>query len=211
MANHPGEDEQLEALKKWWKENGTMVIVGFVAGVAVLFGGRAWFDHKQTQSEAATAELSLLLNELNVGDNSSIGDKADEIIASHKSSSQADFAALIKARTAVDAGNSDEAKRLLQAIVDKPSIAGLDDLARLRLARILVTESSHDEALALLTNGSDGFQPHYQELRGDIYLAKGQINEAREAYQAALTDPSVLASGQQLRLKLDSLGEGESS
>lgn len=209
MATHPGEDEQLEALKKWWNENGTVTIVGFVVGIAVLFGGRAWFDHKQQQSEAASAELSLLLNELNVGDDDSVIDKADQIVAEFSGNSQADFAALVKAKAAVDSGDIEQAKQVLQSVIDKPSLEGLDDIARLRLARILVSESNHDKALALISTGSDSFKPHYQELQGDIYLAQGKFEQARAAYQSALEDPTALASGQQLRMKLDSLGEVE--
>jgi len=209
VATHPGEDEQLEALKKWWNENGTVVIVGFVVGIAVLFGGRAWFDHKRVSSEAASAELSLLLNELNVGDSASIADKANKIIGDYAGNSQAGFAALIKAKALLESGDVDEAKTLLRSLIDKPVIDGLDELAQLRLARILLAESNYDEALALIDGGSNAFKPHYQELRGDIYMAQGKFDAARKAYKSALSDPSALASGQQLRMKLDSLGDDD--
>ncbi|PCH59933.1 MAG: hypothetical protein COC05_05630 [Gammaproteobacteria bacterium] len=207
MATHPGEDEQLEALKKWWNENGTVVIVGFVVGIAVLFGGRAWFDHKQVSSETASAELSLLLNELNVGDSARVADKANEIIIDYASDSQAGFAALIRTKALLESGDTDEAKTLLRSIIDKPVIDGLDELAKLRLARILLFESNYDEALTLIDGDSNAFTPQYQELRGDIYMAQGKFDVARKAYKSALADPSALASGQQLRMKLDSLGD----
>ncbi len=207
MAAHPGEDEQLDALKKWWNENGTVTIIGFVVGIAVLFGGRAWFDHKQTTSEAASAELALLLNELDVGDSASITEKADDILSEYSSNSQAEFVSLIKAKALVGSGELEEAKSILQSIIDKPAIEGIDELARLRLARILVSESNHDQALGLMSGSSPAFEPHYQELRGDIYLAQGDVGKARQAYQSALAAPSVLASDQHVRMKLDSLGE----
>lgn len=211
MATHPGEDEQLEALKKWWAENGTVTIVGFVVGIVALFGGRAWYDHKQTSSEAASAELSLLVNELNVGDDASIIEKSDAMLSEYASSSQSDFASLIKAKALVESNEIDQAKTVLQSIIDKPAIDGIDQLARLRLARLLVAESNHDEALSLIGGSSDAFAPHFQELRGDIYLAQGEADKARQAYQSALDDPSALASGQQLRMKLDGLGEAKAA
>ncbi len=209
MATHPGEDEQLEALKKWWADNGTVTIVGFIVGLAVLFGGRAWFDHKQSTSEAASAELSLLLNELNVGDDSSIVDKADAILGEYAGNSQAGFASLIKAKALVESGAIADAKAVLQLVIDKPLVEGIDELARLRLARLLVIESNYDDALLLVNGGGKAFEAHYQELRGDIYFAQGNAEKAREAYQGALADPAALASSQELRMKLDSLGEAD--
>jgi len=207
VATHPGEDEQLEALKKWWSENGTVTIIGFIIGIAVLFGGRAWFDHKQLSSEAASAELALLLNELNVGDDASITEKADGVLGEYGGNSQAGFASLIKAKALVGLGERDKAKNVLQSIIDKPAIDGIDQLARLRLARLLFAQLSYDVALLLISEDGNAFEPHYQALRGDIYLAQGDVAKAREAYQSALVDPSALANGQQLRMKLDSLGE----
>lgn len=207
MATHPGEDEQLEALKKWWAENGTVTVVGFVIGLAALFGGRAWFDHKQSTSEAASAELSLLLNELNVGDDTSVTDKADAILAEYADNSQAGFASLVKAKALVESGAVADAKVVLQSVIDKPSIEGIDELARLRLARLLVAEANYDDALSLVNSGGKAFEAHYQELRGDIYVAQGDAKKARDAYESALADPTALASGQELRIKLDSLGD----
>ena len=148
-----------------------------------------------------------MLNELNVGDSATIADKANEIIGDHAGDSQTGFAALIKARALVESGDADEAKKLLRSLIDKPVIEGLDELAQLRLARILLSESNYDEALTLTDAGSNAFKPHYQELRGDIYMAQGKLDAARKAYKSALSDPSALASGQQLRMKLDSLGD----
>ncbi len=210
MATYPGEDEQLEALKKWWNENGTVVIVGLVLGIAALFGGRAWFDHKQSSSEAASAQLALLLNELNVGDSASVADKAGEMIEQYAGTSQTDLAALIRAKALFEAGDSDQARAVLQSLIDKPAIEGLDVLARLRLARILVAESNYDQALVLIDGDNDAFSSHFQELRGDIYMARGEIDEARKAYQSALSDPNARVGGQALRMKLDSLGEDNS-
>ncbi len=207
MATHPGEDEQLEALKKWWQENGNVTVIGFVVGIAVLFGGKAWFDHKQTQSEQASSDLALLLNELNVGDDESIADQAELLVEQYGDSSSASFAAFIKAKTEVEAGNIDEAKSILQSVIDKPILTGLDDLARLRLARLLVAESNYDQALTLISGGKSSFKPHFAELRGDILSAQGKVDDARVAYELALENPAVLASGQDVRMKLDSLGE----
>lgn len=207
MATHPGEDEQLAALTRWWNENGTITIIGFIVGIAALFGGRAWFDHKQVTSEAASAELALLLNELNVGDSASITEKADNILSEYSSNSQAEFASLIKAKVLVGSGELEKAKSVLQSVIDKPTIEGIDELARLRLARILIAESNYDQALSLMSGNSLAFEAHYQALRGDIYLAQGDVGKARQAYQGALADSSAFVGDQQVRMKLDSLGE----
>lgn len=212
MASYPGEDEQLDALKNWWKANGTIVIVGFVAGVAVVLGTRAWFDYRQSTSEAASAELAVLLNEVNVGNDDSIAAKADSFVNEYGNTSQAAFAALIQAGAEVESGKTAEAKASLQRVLDNPRLAGLAPLARLRLARVLLTESAYEEAMKLLSTPDQGaFGAQYEELRGDIHAAQGHIDAAREAYKKAEQLSDTFGASRALRLKLDSLGEGESS
>lgn len=150
-----------------------------------------------------------MLNELNVGGDSSIIDKADAILGEYAGNSQAGFASLIKAKALVELGAIADAKAVLQLVIDKPLVEGIDELARLRLARLLVIESNYDDALLLVNGGGKAFEAHYQELRGDIYFAQGRVEKAREAYQGALADPAALASSQELRMKLDSLGEAD--
>ena len=53
MDVYTSEDEQVEALKKWWKENGKSVIGGVIIGAGLLFGGRAYIEQGKWQVDIA--------------------------------------------------------------------------------------------------------------------------------------------------------------
>ena len=55
------EDQQLEELKKWWKENGSSIITGVVLGLAILFGARAWFAWQERTAQQASAVYTVMM------------------------------------------------------------------------------------------------------------------------------------------------------
>src|SRR5690606_12832987 len=131
----------------------------------------------------------------------------------------AGMGALLTAKIQAEAGDLKNAKAQLAWAADKASDPALRDLARLRLAGLLLDEKAYDEALQQLgTEPEAGFAARYAELKGDIYAAQGKTEEARTAYQAALS--SLNAKGDMespdaqrqamyrelMQLKLDSVG-----
>ena len=60
-------------------------------------------------------------------------------------------------------------------------------IARLRLATLALDQGDLDWADQLLTSQrTGGFESRYDELRGDIFAARNDLNNARNAYQSAL-------------------------
>ena len=65
MASYASDEEQLEALKTWWQENGTSLVLGVALVIAVFFGARQWQAGNQVEAGNASdlyqliAELSL--------------------------------------------------------------------------------------------------------------------------------------------------------
>ena len=55
MEHYETEEQQVEAIKRFWKENGTAIIVGAVLGLGGLWGWRYYNDEQIAAKEQASA------------------------------------------------------------------------------------------------------------------------------------------------------------
>jgi predicted negative regulator of RcsB-dependent stress response len=198
------DEQQAEALKKWWAENGKQVILGAVIGLAVVFGWRAWQEHL-TQVNASAAEALDRMGQIQAqGERDQALAQGRKIIDEYASTIYADFASLSMAAILVSRGDEQGAVEHLQRVIDKHRDANLVDLARLRLARVLLSLKRGEEASRLLDQVTNkGYLGEVEAIRGDLALAKGDPTAARAAYEKALA--SGLADQQLLQLRLDNL------
>lgn len=202
------DEQQIEWLRGWWKDNGTSIIFGVLLGTGAIFGWRYWQGHVAAQAEAA----SLLYQQLTTSAQQSDGKKAAEtaarIVNEYSSTGYAILASAYQARRAVDAGDLEAAATHLEWAIDQGPEASLRRDLVLKLARVRSAQARHDEALALLDSSDAGeFAGSYDELRGDIQLQRGDSNAARIAWERALA--AAKAKGLEttiLELKLDNLG-----
>jgi len=207
------EEEQVEALKKWFGENGTSLIVSIVIVLAVVFGYRTWETQGRESGEAASAMYQNLQDAVAVGPLDELSDEnistgkflADQLKSEHSGSSYAFFAAMQMAKIAVEKEDLEEASKQLSWILDNGADEKLSIIANLRLAKVKLGLGEHEQALTQLdTVKSGGHESSYEETRGDIYFAMGKNTEAREAYQRAVT-----LQGENIkpltRMKLDDL------
>jgi predicted negative regulator of RcsB-dependent stress response len=209
MAYDLQEQEQLEELKAWWKDYGRLVILGVALGVLVVAGFQGWRYYRDRQSLAAVALYEQLDQAERAGDRRKVRDIASEIVARYASTSYAAFAALSAARASFEGGETKEAKARLTWVMENARGEELREIARLRLAGVLLDEKNYEEALKLLeAKPEESMISLYADLRGDILVAQGKRADARTAYQLAL-DRSEAGSPYRatLQLKLDSLGE----
>lgn len=209
MEGYVSEQEQIETLKKWWKENGKAVLVGVVLGLGILFGGRMWIDYRHDQAEKASGQYTQLMAAKDRGDNTAAVRKGEEILKDYPSTPYAVLTALALAEIKLEQGDLAAARTQLQWATDNAKQAGIKHVARLRLGRVLISEGNPDAALALVpTDDAEGFVAAYEELKGDAYVTKGDIAQARAAYQKALTVLDPIAPNRALlQMKLDDLGE----
>ena len=202
------EEEQIQALRDWWKENGTSAVLGIAIGLAAVFGWRAWQAHQIERAEAASAVYQQLVNALRASESDKAGKTAAEIRQEYPDTVYAVFAGLIQAKLAVDASDLDAAAGHLRAALQKNRDPVLKWEIQLRLARVLASQAKYDEALALLDAASAGaYEAAYAELRGDIEASRGNADAARAAYERAL--PLLRSSGANagmLEAKLNALG-----
>lgn len=203
MEVYTTEEQQVEVIKNWWKENGTSVIAGTVIGLVGLFGWRYYNEHQQTTQEAASQAYNEMSAQLAKGDAAGF-EQAQSFISAHKGDSYAELAALQLAAAAVKADKLDLAAEQLTQVATSGD-ESIRPIAALRLARVLNDQGKADEALAQLGKiNNDAFKAQVTEVRGDILQKQGKSEEARDAYQAA-ADAGGLQSSAELKLKMDDL------
>ena len=201
-------DDEFEKLKAWWNSYGTSVILGIVLGGALLGGMKYWKQYKHDQA----AQASVLYDEMlaaGMQGNAAAADQAgSRLVSDFASTPYAGKAALVLARLSYDASDRQKAQQHLQWAVNNASEDVTQHVARLRLARLLLDENKTDEAMTLAdVKDMGGFVSEYQELRGDVYVARKLIPEARAAYRAALDAvPKGSPYTRVLNMKHDALG-----
>ncbi|MFZ1828325.1 MAG: tetratricopeptide repeat protein, partial [Candidatus Competibacteraceae bacterium] len=196
------DDERVEDLKKWWRENGLSIIVGIVFGIAAIFGWRYWVSHRDTQAERVSLAYDAFIEAVEKPDADQARQQGERLLADFPKSSYTVLAMLRLARLAVDSGDQATAVQRLQWVIDHAQIDEIRDIARLRLARVLLAASQLSEAKKLLEGVSTTtLTAEREELRGDLHLADHDPAKARTAYAEAL----ATGGGPLLRLKLDNL------
>jgi predicted negative regulator of RcsB-dependent stress response len=211
MALDLEEQEQLETLKAWWSDHGKLVVTIAIVSALAVSAFQGWRYYSAQQAERA-ATLYIQLGEAErTNDAKRVRDIASQIIARHASTQYAGMAALTAAKAGVATGEVEEAKKNLQWVVDHAKEAQMRDVARLRLAGVLLDEKKYDEALKLLANQpADSYAMLYADMRGDVLTAQQKTAEARAAYQLALDKSDATSSYRRLiEVKLDALGEGK--
>jgi predicted negative regulator of RcsB-dependent stress response len=203
------EQEKLDALKAWWNDNGRTVLLAVIAFLATVATVQGWRYYQRTQALEAATLYGQLLEGVQAKDVNKVQDLAAAILKEHAASGYATMAALTAARASVEAGNLAAAKGNLTWAADRAPDEATRDIARLRLAAVLMDEKRFEEALQQLdAKHSDRANALFAELKGDVLTAQGKVTEARVAYQAALGKlPLGSESRGVVQLKLDGLGE----
>lgn len=197
------DEQQAEALKQWWVENGKQVIFGAVIGLALVFGWRGWQAHMSDVNATAAQALEQMMRTLGQGEKDPALAQGQKIIDEYANTLYADLASLSMAAVLVNRGDEPGAIEHLQRVIERKHEPALADLARLRLARLLLSQDRAGEARSLLEPVSQAFLAEVEAIRGEIALATGDIEAARQAYQRAMA--TGLADMDLIRLKLDDL------
>ena len=214
MAELRTDEEQVEAIKQWWKNNGNSLLIGIGAALAIVFGWQAWQNQQAQQRTEAASQFVTLMNAFGTEDETSadtVAFVAKNLRDDHADSAYAVYANLMLARVQLMQNSDVEgAVESLQWALDKAAqTQPLALVVRSRLAQAQMALEDYDAALATIdgAKNSDAFGAMFAELRGDILLAKGNQDGAREAYLAARAQGEENRSGV-LQLKLADLGVG---
>jgi predicted negative regulator of RcsB-dependent stress response len=209
MEIYSTEEQQVEAIKKFWQENGTNIIVGAVLGVGGFLSWDYYVAMQQENKEAASVQYEALLEKFQ-GEKvtyDSIESDVKAFVAQYGESGYGVFVQLLAAKQAVINENLEQAKSHLSTALSLVDNDNLKELVSLRLARVEKELGQFDSALQhLAIVKSDGFAFQAEEVKGDIYLAQGNVDQARSAYQAA-ADKGGLEGNTVLEMKLNDLAQ----
>lgn len=203
------EQERIDAIKAWWKQHGNTVTLGVAVFAAAMAGIQGWRWYQQRQNVEAAAVYQAVQAGAQAGDVKKIREAAGAIIEKYPSTAYATRAALEAARANFESGDAKSTKAQLQWVTEHASEMQARDVARLRLAGVLLDEKNYAEAVRLLDTKHDAaFDGLYADMKGDVMAAQGKTKEAHTAYQAALSKIDEKSAYRKfVELKLDGLGE----
>lgn len=213
--SYQSDEEQLVALKQWWKDNGTGVVGGVVLAAAAVFGWQSWQAYRERTAVAAS---ELYQNFVDATNSEAQGGEearatlefvAGELKDEYPSSAYSAYAAFSLAREAVIANDLATAEAQLRSVLASDVTDTVKDIARIRLARVLAALAKYDEAQALLDGvRGEGYRGRVSEVRGDILHDQGRIEEARVAYEDALKADPTTISANLVNIKLADIAAG---
>ena len=185
------EKEQIEAMRAWWSEYGRVVIAGIVIAVAGIIGYNQYNSSKLAGQIEASELYESLAENVADGDLESAEAIADDLANNYANTAYAAQSKLAMARLYMDKNRDQDAADVLRELLAMQDNEALKNIARLRLAHVLLYQERAEDVLALL-EGIEvaGFTGLYDAMLGDAYAALGRYDEAGDAYRRALNDPT---------------------
>ena len=205
IEGYETEEQQVAAIKKWWSENGNMLIVGAVVGLAGLWGWRYYGESVISNQETASSEFAQVLAKFEADSTEQGAADMKTFVADNEGNNYATLASLLLAKEAVKENNFELAKTQLAHLLETNEYEPLMPVIKLRLARVQAELGEYDQAITTLDKiTEEGFIVKANQSKGNVYLKQGDTNAARSAFQAAV-DASVGRVDSILQLQLDDL------
>lgn len=205
------EQEQVDALKIWWRDNGKWLIGVAIVALLGFSGMQFWKNHQATEAGEAAKLYSEVEKQTMSNDPKRVNDAVAALVEKFGHSAYAPRAQLLAVQVNLQAKDIARAKTQLQWVVEHAAETGLQDSARLKLASLFLDEKNYDQALNHLNAAHpESFSGLYADLKGDVLSAQGKKDEAKTAYQLALAKLDSKSMYRNLvQLKLDGLGEAK--
>jgi predicted negative regulator of RcsB-dependent stress response len=206
------EEEQVAALKDWWKANGSSVISGVVIAAITIGGWNFWQSYQKDKINTASDMYEQLLQAEMAGKVALVDKIASKLNTEFSSTAYDAYALLFQAKEKVKQNDLSAAQAILEQAMTATDDAEIKHVARTRLIRVLLAQKEYEQGLQMIADVDQsslgGFAGIYEELKGDLYVAMGQIGEARTAYQLAL---QAGQGSPLLQFKLDDLTAADST
>lgn len=199
------EEQQVEALKAWWNENGRAVVTGVVLGGAVIGGWKFWEGRQESQAIAASDSYSRTLEAIDANDTDEAIKLANELKDDQPDTLYSAYSNMAAARAAIENGDLDDAASRLEWVANNAPQDDVVMIAKVRLARVQGAAGDASAGLASLPKKfPDAFIGLVEEARGDLMIQTGDEDGARAAYEAAQASQFV-ANRDALIMKLNEL------
>lgn len=207
MEIYRTEEQQLDALRQFWKNNNKIILWTVGLTLAAVLGLTLFLHHQESERDIASDKFNLLLKSHEENDLITQKQQADELMTKYAKGSYATLAALMQAKTAIDEKNYEEAAKHLTYAQDQASVQELKSIATARLARLYLAQKKWDDVEKVLKKASNsGYLTLLEEVKGDYYLFKQDLSKARKAYLAAIeNDPTKGEKRPILRMKLEEI------
>jgi len=201
---YSNENEQTDALRNFFANNGKALAIGVVIGIAALGGWRYWSSHQDDTAKTVSAQYQQLTSAMQAGKPEAL--EAVDRFASENSNTYGALAAMDLAKQYVDAGQLDKAATLLQNGLKDTKDANLQAVINLRLARIQLQQNQADAALKTLDGvKGDGWTAIVADIRGEALLTKGDKQGARDAWSKGVESDASPALKQMMQMKMNNL------
>lgn len=207
MTEYLTEQEQIELLKNWIKQYALVIIAGVIVAVIAISGWRYWQQRQNKILSHASSIYDEVLTKRAQNDPEGTLVQAEKLFSHYANTVYGQMAALMLARDAVVNKNYSEAEKHLNWVIKNSHVSSFKQIARLRLARLYISEQKPEQSISVLEKVEDNsFNGLTNEVRGDAYLAMKNIDKAREAYKQALSDlPNAEGIRPLLQMKYDNL------
>ena len=204
------QQEQMAAIKGFWRDNGR-IIFAVVLVIALGFGGdqgyQAYAAHQGEKASRLLTQFEQAIAEQNATKAEAL---ATSLASDHKGSMHHALAAMRMAKSLVGAGSLDKAAQWLEPIKNH-SDEGLAWIARLRLSSLYIDLNQLEKALSVLNEAQpvEAMLAQVSDRRGDVLVLLGRNDEARAAWKEALAawggEPPKSAAADLVSRKLASL------
>ncbi len=205
MADYATDEQQVEALKRWWSENGKHLIAGVALGLGILFAWNWWGNHTDQQGKDASDIYISMISAVKAGSLDQAEALKNKIHADYSRTPYASLASMALAKLQVENNALAPAAENLQWVIEHAKQDEVVEIATIRKARVLLATGDLEQSEKLLNTS---FPPAYtsivEELKGDLFSAKGDTEAARIAYDKALLTGG--GGAEFLQLKRDALG-----
>ncbi|PCI07567.1 MAG: hypothetical protein COB77_04345 [Gammaproteobacteria bacterium] len=207
MNEYETEEQQVAALKKWWKENSSTLIIGLLIGVSALYGWRYYAEQNNVHAVQASDLYMQIAQSVTL---QTIDDKTldinNKLINDYSDTPYAALSSLALAKYEYEKNNIENAAAQLELAIKHANEDTVKQIARLRLIRIYIEQKKYTEAETILNSEHDSaYDAQFAELKGDVYSAQGNLAQARVAYDEAIKLQGFSAS-KWLKLKRQNLG-----
>jgi predicted negative regulator of RcsB-dependent stress response len=195
VADYQSEEEQIEAFKQWWVDNGLKLVASAVVVIGVAFGWQGWQGAQEEQAQQGSAIYTNMIDTVKGSADAPLTEEQQEAVSAAVSQLKEEFgdsgyahlSALVSAKLALEADDLDAAATELQWVLDNQPSTALATLATLRLARVEAARGNINAALAMIEDVDAGkMTSAYEEAKGDFHITMGHYEAAYTAYQAAI-------------------------
>ncbi|MCK5696952.1 MAG: tetratricopeptide repeat protein [Gammaproteobacteria bacterium] len=207
MNDYETEEQQVEAIKKWWNENFKRVIIASLIGLTAIVGVQQWKKNTVVNAQTASVEYDYILNTVKTKKEEVVKKQVESLLDDYSDYPYAALSAMLEATQMINAGHLTEAEKKYQWVIDHSKTQTLQHISRVRLANLMASQGKNEQALKILDTPEGSFKGSYLEIKGDILVALKRIDEARSAYDQALEAYSAIgANAQILKIKRNDLG-----